>query len=148
MPTDKSAQKTNGTDNIQDILKSSLARLQNVDNVLFTCVVDARGEVVDSYGGLEESKLRAYAAMCATIFGANRKANDELNIDPPSIIISNDSAGKNYIKGLGRSYILVARTKRGNNYDEIEKTVEKEGNLLTQKWLRNYLMTSLKKKYK
>ncbi len=131
-----------------DPLESSLSRMIDVDNVIFTLVVDSSGEVVDSKGGLDKAKLRTYGAMCATMFGAAQKANEEIEIQKPDTLVLNDPAGKKYIKGLGRSYILVARTKRADNYDEILETIHKEGKYLAKEWMRDQLITSLKDKYK
>ncbi len=129
-------------------LKSSLSRMIDVDNVIFTLVIDSSGEVVDSKGGLDQAKLRTYGAMCATMFGAGRKANEEIDLDKPDTVVLNDPAGKNYIKGIGRSYILVARTKKADNYDEILREVHREGKFLAKEWMRDQVIKSLRDKYK
>lgn len=134
--------------NEEDPLEASLSRMIDVDNVIFTLVVDSSGEVVGSKGGLDKAKLRTYGAMCATMFGAGKKANEEIEIQNPDTVVLNDPAGKNYIKGLGRSYILVARTKKADNYDEIMNEIHREGRFLAKEWMRDQLITSLKDKYK
>ncbi len=132
-------------------LKSPLSRLLEVDNVIFTCVVDPNGEIVGSEGKIDNKKLRSYGAMCATMFAAAKEASEGSDSKGLEITITdNDPAGEIYIRGLERDYILVTRTTEDKNQAEIQKAMQDVANLLTENkaWMRDQLISTLKQKYK
>ncbi len=135
----------------KDLLGAVLSRLVVVDNVVSSCVVGPDGEVVRSEGSMNKEELRSYGAMCATMFAAAKETSEGSDSKGIEInITDNDPAGEIYIRGLERDYILVARTKEGKNQDEIQKEMQKIAEFLTEdkKWMKDQLISSLKKKYK
>lgn len=135
----------------KDILDSSLIRLVELDNVIFTCVVDPEGEIIGSKGDIDGNKLRSYGPMCATMFAAAKETSERSDSKGLEITISdNDPAGQIYILGLDRDYILVARLEEGRDHEEIQRNIQDVGEFLTnnKRWMKHQLISTLKRKYK
>ncbi len=132
-------------------LVTPLSLLLEIENVMFTFVVDSKGEIIGSKGNIGKNKLRNYGSMCATMFTSAKEANERSDGEGMEITISdNDPVGEIYIRGLERDYILVVRTRKGKNYDEIQREIQKVAKFLTDNkgWMRNQLISTLKQKYK
>ncbi len=97
----------------------SLRELCTGHMVEIACLINKNGDVEASVGSIEPLQLETFGIMAATIFGAASTANDQLKKNKPNKIIVDSPDGDTVIRGLGKKYLLVVRTKKDKDLDEL-----------------------------
>ncbi len=102
----------------------SLKELADKSEIEITCLVKENGDVLSSVGKGDTLQLETFGIMSATIFGAANTANEQLQKKPPKRIVIRSSDGSTVIRGAGKNHLLVARTSKNAELDQVHEYMD------------------------
>lgn len=105
---------------ISNILKK-FAKTKDVEICL---LIENDGDIIESEGDIVFLRLETIALMGATIYGAAKTTNEQLEKEKTEEILIKDSNGYTIIKPVTDNMILFVRTKTRNNLKIIRKNMK------------------------